>query len=211
MSLTCSQLQMTSIQEETKSDKTLESASKPKKMCFKCKTNPATLANKQDIVCKECFMEIFTHKFKSSLRKNLKIWKDDLNLIAISGGSNSMALLHLLYSSLFDNKSTRKMFFKVHIIYIDEGSVVYNWTEEKRTDNINFIKRICEKYHFTYSIVPLEAAHDIIDLDLRAVSQQEISRIEEEKKRDEEAHSEPINIELISNKVIEVDNIEKKR
>lgn len=84
-------------------------------------------------------MEVFTHKFKSSLRKNLKIWKDDLNLIALSGGSNSMALLHLLYESLFDNKSTRKMFFRVHVIYIEEGSAVYGWSEEKRAANLAFI------------------------------------------------------------------------
>lgn len=41
------------------------------------------------------------HRFKSSLRKNLKIWKDDLNLICISGGSSSMALLNMMHESLF--------------------------------------------------------------------------------------------------------------
>lgn len=75
---------------------------------------------------------MFVHRFKSSLRSNLKIWKDDLNLICISGGSNSMALLNLMYQSLFGTVSNRKMFFRVHILYIEEGSAVYGWDDEKR-------------------------------------------------------------------------------
>jgi hypothetical protein len=70
------------------------------------------------------------HKFKSSLRQNLKIWKDDLNLVCISGGSNSMAMLNMLYFSLFGNQSNRKMFFRVHILYIDECRSVYGHDEE---------------------------------------------------------------------------------
>lgn len=72
-------------------------------LCFKCKKVPPNFANKQDKVCKVCFLDILVHRFKSSLRQNLKIWKDDLNLVCISGGSNSMALLNMLYFSLFGN------------------------------------------------------------------------------------------------------------
>jgi hypothetical protein len=42
-----------------------------------------------------------------------------------------MALLDLMYQSLFGSVSNRKMFFRVHIIYVDEGPVVYGWEEEK--------------------------------------------------------------------------------
>jgi tRNA(Ile)-lysidine synthase TilS/MesJ len=92
--------------------------------------NPPNFTNKQDKVCKTCFLEMTVHRFKSSLRQNLKIWKDDLNLICISGGSYSMALLNMLYQSLFGNVSNRKMFFRVHIIHVDEGRVVYDWSPE---------------------------------------------------------------------------------
>jgi tRNA(Ile)-lysidine synthase TilS/MesJ len=71
--------------------------------CFKCKINPPSFANKQDKVCRECFLDIIVHRFKSSLRQNLKIWRDDLNLVCISGGSNSMALLDMLHYALFRN------------------------------------------------------------------------------------------------------------
>ena len=57
--------------------------------------------NKQDKVCKSCFMDSIVHRFKQALRTNLKIWKDDLNLICVSGGSSSMALLDLMHQALF--------------------------------------------------------------------------------------------------------------
>ena len=68
-------------------------------------------------------MESMVGRFKQSLRTNLKIWKDDLNLICISGGSSSMALLDLMHEALFGATSLtqRKMFFKVHVLHIDEG------------------------------------------------------------------------------------------
>ncbi len=76
-------------------------------------------------------MDSIITTFKKSLRINLKIWKDDLNLICISGGSSSMALLDLMHESMFGNtsKTNRKLFFKVHVIYIDEGRAVYGWSE----------------------------------------------------------------------------------
>ena len=85
-----------------------------------------------------------TTKFKSNLRNKLKIWKDDLNLICVSGGSNSMALLHMMYNSLFgESVSQRKMFFKVHVLYIDE-SIVYGWDDDTRKTNLDVIINSCE-------------------------------------------------------------------
>ena len=84
-------------------------------------------------------MDSIVHRFKQALRTNLKIWKDDLNLIAISGGTSSMALLDLMHYSLFggaDSVSGRKMFFKVHVIYIDEGPAIYDWSLEKHAENL---------------------------------------------------------------------------
>ena len=75
------------------------------KICFKCKLRPPNYKNKADKVCKACFMESVVARFKMSLRLNLKIWKDDLNLICISGGSSSMGLLDLMHEALFGNTS----------------------------------------------------------------------------------------------------------
>lgn len=77
-----------------------------------------------------------------------------------------MALLNFLYISLFANQSTRKMFFRVHILYIDECSAVYGVDEETRLRNIQFIVDTCQRYKFTYTIVPLE---QVFDIDIREV------------------------------------------
>lgn len=108
-------------------------------------------------------MESMIHRFKMSLRTNLKIWKDDLNVICVSGGSNSMALLDLMHDALFgtSSQSQRKMFFKVHVLYIDEGISVYEWTPEFHQQHINMITEVCERYGFTYTIVPLETVFDV--------------------------------------------------
>mmetsp|Transcript_23828 Transcript_23828/g.23502 ORF Transcript_23828/g.23502 Transcript_23828/m.23502 type:complete len:186 (-) Transcript_23828:827-1384(-) len=169
--------------------------------CYKCKTNVANFTLKSDKICKECFLEHVVHRFKSSLRSNLKIWKDDLNLVCVSGGSNSMALLHLLFKSLFGNESNRKMFFQVHILYIDEGTAVYNWQESERLQNLNLIKERCQEYNFTYTIVPIESIFDIegSSIDLKKRSHSEKLTQEEEKKLDEENHSQPTNLSSIAN------------
>ena len=181
-------------------------------MCFKCKTRAASFANKQDSVCRDCFLDIFVHRFKSSLRTHLKIWKDDLNLICVSGGSNSMALLDLVWRSLFGSASQRKMFFRVHVLFIEEGSAVYGWSHERRTEVFSFIADRCHRYGFTYTVVPLEAVYDVSpELDLRRSDPEELLKLEEEKKLDEANHATPSNQEEILNIVVDVSDLEAKR
>ena len=86
------------------------------------------------------------------------------------------------------------MFFRVHILYIEEGSVVYQHDLETRTKNIAMIKEVCESYKFTYTILPLERILDITlegspSLDMRVVDVETAQQIEEEKKQDELVHS----------------------
>ena len=109
-------------------------------------------------------MESVVHRFKQSLRLNLKIWKDDLNLVCISGGSSSMALLDLIHEALFGNTSLtqRKMFFKVHVLYIDEGRAVYKWSDEHWQQQIQMIKETAQdKYGFTLTILPIERIFEV--------------------------------------------------
>ena len=117
------------------------------------------MINRGDRSCEACFKQGAIHRFKTNLRTNLKIWKDDSNLICVSGGQNSMAMLNLMHVSLF-GESQRKMFFKVHIIHIDE-SVIYGWDEEKKQENLNIFKDACKKSNFEYTILPLESVFNI--------------------------------------------------
>lgn len=140
-------------------------------------------------------MEALIHRFKMSLRTNLKIWKDDLNLICISGGSNSMALLDLMHQALFgvSTQTQRKMFFKVHVIYVDEGRAIYGWSEEEHAKNIKMITEMCQtKYNFTFTVVPLEAIFDVQSevVELKQPSAEQKLKLEEEKKNDFDHHTE---------------------
>lgn len=115
-----------------------------------------------DRMCEPCFNISAIHRFKTNLRNHLKIWKDDQNLICVSGGPNSMAMLHLMYVSLF-GESQRKMFFKVHIIHIDE-SAVYGYDEAKQQENLNIFIEACTKFNFDYTVLKLESVFDIEQL-----------------------------------------------
>ena len=85
-----------------------------------------------------------------------------------------MALLNMMYQSLFGGQSQRKMFFKVHVVYIEEGSVVYDWNDQQKENNVKFIIDICQKYNFSYTIIPLEKVYDIsTDIDIKAPSQED--------------------------------------
>jgi hypothetical protein len=53
------------------------------------------------------------------------------------------------------------MFFKVHILYIDEAQAVFNTSQEEADARRNFIIQHCINYGFTYSIVPIEAAYEL--------------------------------------------------
>lgn len=105
------------------------------------------------------------------------------------------------------------MFFRVHILYLDEGQAVYNHTAEQREATLTFIKEICEKYNFTYTIVPLEAIYDVSSShDMRAADAETVKLIEEEKKTDEAVHSVPDEkLKEVSNQIVQIENIEGKR
>jgi len=171
-------------------------------------------------------MDSVVHRFKSSLRTNLKIWKDDLNLICVSGGSASMALLDLMHNALFGDEesaaegvvkvSQRKLFFRVHVLHVDEGRAVYGWSEEFHRQQIEMIKRLCEeKYKFTYTIVPIEAVFDILpaSLDVRMPSPQEKEQLLQERKMDEANHATQDDqlFETVKNKHMEIEDLEAKR
>ena len=131
------------------------------KICYKCKEAPANFKNKQDEVCRECLEKILIHKFKNALKTHVRFQKDFPNLVAISGGSNSMAMLHFLFTCMEGDKSAKRMFLKCHILYIDEGAAVYGWTEEQAEKHRAMIAATCEQYKMKYTIIGLESLFDI--------------------------------------------------
>ena len=92
-----------------------------KKICEKCSQNPSKIYNRNKFLCLNCFNGIIIHKFKSNLRTCCKIKQEDYLLVCISGGNYSMAMLELFHQSFNDSNSSRKLFFKIKILYIDDS------------------------------------------------------------------------------------------
>lgn len=72
-----------------------------------------------------------------------------------------MAMLHFLFNCLSGNTSQKKMFFKIHVLYIEEGPAVYGWSSEATLKYRTLIQQTCTKYNFTYTVVPLESIYDV--------------------------------------------------
>lgn len=107
-------------------------------------------------------MKILNHKFRSNLRAHCKIRHEDYVLVCVSGGNNSMAMLHWFYTTFNDNTSNRKLFFKLKVVYIDDSllTLVNNGNsesmEELRRVKKEYIYDLCKKYGFEVDIVNLE-------------------------------------------------------
>lgn len=132
-----------------------------KNPCYKCKEQAAKYKNKNDVVCKDCLLWMLTHRFKNALVRYVRIQKDYPNLVAVSGGSNSMAMLHFLHCCLNGNTSQKKMFFKIHVLYIDEARGVYGVPDERAEANCQLVIDACTQYGFNYTILPLERVYEM--------------------------------------------------
>lgn len=128
------------------------------KKCDKCKEGPATIMNRNKPLCNPCFLEIINHKFRSNLRTNCKIRHEDHVLVCISGDNSSMAMLNLFYKTFHESTTNRKLFFKLHILYIDDSLFL----KEKeliianREQRYTFLKALCAHYYFDFEIINLE-------------------------------------------------------
>ena len=54
------------------------------------------------------------------------------------------------------------MFFKVHILYIEEGPAVYGWSQEQTLQHRELITSTCVRYQLTYTVIPFESVFDIV-------------------------------------------------
>lgn len=112
-------------------------------VCKFCKSNPViTLVNNDISLCKSCFIKYFEKKARKTITQYSMIKKKDHIGLALSGGKDSSALLHLLNAL---QKQTG--IFKLSAILIDEGIANY------RAKTKNFAKKICKKEGIKLNIV----------------------------------------------------------
>ena len=102
--------------------------------CKICKEKPVIqLPNSEIRLCKSCFIKYFERKTLKTIKKYQLINRKDHIVVAVSGGKDSLSLLHLL------NKLSVKKDFKFSALLIDEGIKSY------RDETIKTTKNFCEK------------------------------------------------------------------
>jgi tRNA(Ile)-lysidine synthase TilS/MesJ len=137
-----------------------------KSICYKCKVNKSNYFNRNEFVCRECFMWMINHKFRSNLRVHCRIRHEDYVLVCISGGINSMAMLNLFNASFNDNQSKRKLFFKLKVLYIDDSILMLDKNakieevEIERQNKRILITNLCDKFGFAVEVINLESGYN---------------------------------------------------
>jgi tRNA-5-methyluridine54 2-sulfurtransferase len=109
--------------------------------CKRCQTKPVIqLTNNNIKLCKNCFIKYFERKALKTITKYKLIEPKDHIIIALSGGKDSLSLLHFLSRVAVKKKVT------LSALLIDEGIKGY------RDKSIKPAKEFCKKYNIKLSI-----------------------------------------------------------
>jgi tRNA-5-methyluridine54 2-sulfurtransferase len=114
--------------------------------CKFCKTKPViTLTNNKIQLCNRCFVRYFEKKFLKTIKKFKLIERGDHIVVAVSGGKDSLSVLHLL-----NKLANEKMKVTVSALLIDEGIKGY------RSNTIKGTKEFCKKNKIGLTIAPFK-------------------------------------------------------
>ncbi len=157
-----------------------------KSKCQKCNINKPNFINKMEYICKDCFIKVNEHKFRSNLRAHCRIRHEDNLLVCLSGGINSMTMLYLFNLSLNESNSTKKLFFKIKFLFIDDSFIHTNYFYNKDKDlllqerekNKVYIEELSSKYQFEINILNFESCLDLENLSKSINSQTNFNLID---------------------------------
>ena len=111
--------------------------------CDRC-DNSAVYARKYsgESLCSECFSNSILRKTAKTISKYNMIQNDELVCVAVSGGKDSLALLHVL------SKMAKNHNFRIHAVTIDEGIPGY------RDEALDIVKDFCAKLGVVHTVYP---------------------------------------------------------
>lgn len=120
--------------------------------CNKCQ-NEAVYSRKYsgENLCSICFSDSILRKTAKTISKFNMIKNNELVCVAVSGGKDSLALLHILH------KMSKNHNFRIKVITIDEGIPNY------RDEALEIVKNFCGKINVDYSVYSYK---DLFDLTL---------------------------------------------
>lgn len=111
--------------------------------CDRCE-NSAVYSRKYsgESLCSDCFSNSILRKTAKTISKYNMIQNNELVCVAVSGGKDSLALLHVL-SKMAENHN-----FRIHAITIDEGIPGY------RDEALDIVKDFCAKLGVEHTVYP---------------------------------------------------------
>ena len=120
--------------------------------CDRCE-NTAVYSRKYsgENFCSECFSNSILRKAAKTISKYNMIQNGELVCVAVSGGKDSLALLHVL------SKMAKNHNFRIHAITIDEGIPGY------REEALEIVRKFCKDLGVSHSVYTYK---DLFDLTL---------------------------------------------
>ncbi len=118
--------------------------------CHKCE-NEASYSRKYsgESLCSDCFSISIMRKTAKTISKYQMIKNGDLVCVAVSGGKDSLALLHILH------KMSKTHNFEIKVATIDEGIPGY------RNESLEIVRNFCSTLNVEYKIYSYKELFDL--------------------------------------------------
>ena len=118
--------------------------------CHKCE-NEASYSRKYsgENLCSDCFSISIMRKTAKTISKHRMIKNGDLVCVAVSGGKDSLALLHVLH------KMSKTHNFEIKVATIDEGIPGY------RNESLEIVRNFCSTLNVEYKIYSYKELFDL--------------------------------------------------
>ena len=109
--------------------------------CDRCE-NSAVFSRKYsgESFCSDCFSNAILRKTAKTISKYNMIQNDELVCVAVSGGKDSLALLHVL------SKMAKNHNFRIHAVTVDEGIPQY------RDEALDIVRNFCSKLGVEHTV-----------------------------------------------------------
>jgi len=133
--------------------------------CDRCE-NTAVYSRKYsgENLCSECFSNSILRKAAKTISKYKMVQNGELVCVAVSGGKDSLALLHVL------SKMAKNHNFRIHAITIDEGIPGY------REEALEIVRKFCRDLGVDHSVYTYKDLFDLtLDESLKLRDEEKIS------------------------------------
>jgi uncharacterized protein (TIGR00269 family) len=127
------------------------------KICDKCGETAVTFIRYSGAhLCKSHFIEFYEKRVKKEMRKQFRLQKDEVFALAVSGGKDSVVMMHVLHDIFKDRKD-----LEFHAITVDEGVTGY------RPESIEYAKKNADDLEIPIHIVSFS---DIVGITMDEIS-----------------------------------------